>query len=246
MDPLAPILLAVSFWGSVGGLMGARWEWTTTQTVLWPVTLVVRAITGDPLQNEPTTPKKYRPDYDKIFDLERELGQMDTISFREAKGLRTGLKEAIREHQLAEEMKVRLQIALEAGEIRHNASLLVEQCPAPYVELCARDVVEVLDLDPPNLRLGWELLRQGQVWVGLHGSEGIEAYDSEEDLYDRYDELRIHLFRVEHGAGDALMIDNARRRLIRWCARHHNPRYGRIFPSPTDENYVAYPESYNP
>lgn len=246
MDPFALILLAISFWGSVGGLMGARWEWTIIQTVLWPVTLVVRAITGDPLQNEATTPKKHRPNYDKIYELERVNGMPDIITFREMAGLRVGLSEAIRERKAAEAIRVQRQMDNEAAEIRRIATGLALQLPTESLHKRCRKVYELLDHDIPNLRLAWEEVRHMQVWVGLHGPEGIESYDSEMDLYDRYDELRIHLFRVEHGEGNSLMINNARDRLIRWCARHHNPRFGRIFLDPNHPDYTPYPESRQP
>jgi hypothetical protein len=171
---------------------------------------------------------------------------MDTITFREALGLRDGLKTIPADHELTRSMQIRLELANEAEEVRSAAESLETQLPAASTKLHAQDVSDALAQNPPDLRTAWEELRHMQVWVGLHGPEGIEAYDSEADLYDRYDELRIHLFRVEHGEGDALMIDNARRRLIRWCARHHNPRYGRIFLSPTDPHYVPYPESFHP
>lgn len=229
------------------GSMWAKFlgRWRGIQAALWPVTLVVRAIARDPFR-DPKPPKKLKPDYDKIFDLERELGMMDTITFREALGLRDGLKADREEHELSRAMQARVELANEAEEVRQAASNMEIQLPVPHVRQLAQRVSEALGENPPNLRTAWEELRHMQVWVGLHGLQGFEEYDSEVDLYDRYDELRIHLFRVEHGEGDALMIDNARRRLVQWCARHHNPRYGRIFLSPTDPDYVPYPESYHP
>jgi hypothetical protein len=243
----------VSFWIPEVWLLwfsGSMWakflgRWRGIQAALWPVTLVVRAIARDPFR-DPRPPKKLQPDYDKIHDLERELGMMDTITFREVLGLRDGLKQDREEHELSQAMQARMEIAEEAGEIQRASSSLQTQLPAAHVEQLSQRVYHALMQSPPNLRTAWKELRHMQVWVGLHGPEGIETFDSEADLYDRYDELRIHLFRVEHGEGDALMIDNARRRLIRWCARHHNPRYGRIFLSPTHENYVPYPESFHP
>lgn len=243
----------VSFWIPEIWLLwfsGSMWakllgRWRGIQAALWPVTLVVRAIARDPLR-DPKPPKKLTPDYDKIHDLERELGMMDTITFREALGLRDGLKTIPADHELTRSMQIRLELANEAEEVRSAAENLESQFPDSYIRWRNREIQDALEHNPPDLRTAWEMLRHAQVWIGLHGPEGIESYDSEADLYDRYDELRIHLFRVEHGDGDALMIDNARRRLIRWCARHHNPRYGRFFLSPTDPDYVPYPERFHP
>lgn len=232
-------------WFGGFGLTKGLLRWRGIQAVLWPVTLVVRAIARDPL-HDPKPPKKLTPDYDKIHDLEQALGMADTITFREQIGLRDHLKKAPVESALSEAMQARVAIAEEAGEIQRASSNLASQLPSAHVMGLSEAVSHALMQNPPDLRAGWEELRHMQVWVGLHGPDGIETYDSEADLYDRYDELRIHLFRVEHGDGDALMIDNARRRLIRWCARHHNPRYGRFFLSPTDPDYVPYPESFHP
>jgi hypothetical protein len=216
----------LTLWLSGRSITGAFLNWRGIQRELWPVTLVVRAAVRDPFKD----PEPVKPDYDRIFELERKLG-IAPLS-------QVASDERLQDDEEPDQPSY--LIITEADVINSlvwcSAALAYQYRTVPQMVGWGRDVYM---LTPHSPKTAWAVLRDMQVYAGLHNPRGFEDFQSEHELYERYDELRAAVW-LSQERGDALMLANALSRLTDYCARHHNMPMGRNFPYPGAPNYVPW------